>query len=224
MTCQVIYAVGVSARQERALSEGIGRSWKRTCTNKRQRFGKRLYLWDFLMMRAIKIGKRESNSDSARQVQTERRGGRQMMTDSGTSDLLVANVNRKRWWHVPPRDSEAYRKRGKFLASTFEEAEFWGRPLDEPQKATIARPLVGDEAAIEEELFGRRISRDDIGLEGRWKLDAKMRRAALARGYDSIVLMTPAAFARFTSSGKVPRSLELNILKTNDPDFFTGDR
>jgi hypothetical protein len=145
-----------------------------------------------------------------------------MKTDDHACDRLVAYVSRKEWWHVPPRDPEVYKKRGKFLASTFREAEFWGRPLNEPQKATIASPLVGDEAAIEEELFGRRISRDDISLRERWRLDAKMKRVALARGYDSIVLMTPAAFARFASSGRVPRSLELNILETNDAKFFTG--
>jgi len=48
-------------------------------------------------------------------------------------EKLVAHVNRKGWWHVPPRDPTAYGKRGKFFASSFREAEFWGRPLDEPQ-------------------------------------------------------------------------------------------
>lgn len=47
---------------------------------------------------------------------------------------LVLHVNRKKWWHVPPRNPRAYSQRGKFLASSFREAEFWGRPLDEPQK------------------------------------------------------------------------------------------
>lgn len=65
-------------------------------------------------------------------------------------EKLVAHVNRKNWWHVPPQDPKAYRKRGKFLASTYREAEFWGRPLDEPQKASISRPLVGDEATLRE--------------------------------------------------------------------------
>jgi hypothetical protein len=37
---------------------------------------------------------------------------------------LIAFVNRKRWWHVPSRDPEAYRKRGKFLASSYREGEF----------------------------------------------------------------------------------------------------
>lgn len=40
-------------------------------------------------------------------------------------EKLIAHVNRKDWWHVPPRDPSAYSKRGKFFASSFREAEFW---------------------------------------------------------------------------------------------------
>ncbi|MFZ0638212.1 MAG: hypothetical protein WAN33_01055 [Candidatus Acidiferrales bacterium] len=128
-------------------------------------------------------------------------------------EKLVAHVNRKEWWHVPPRDPSAYNKRGKFLASSFREAEFWGRPLDEPQRVAVSKPLIGDEDAIEKKLFGRRMSSEDITMEQRWKLDAKMRRAALRKGYDSLVLMAPKAFAEFKSRGKLPGSMELNLLQ-----------
>lgn len=47
-------------------------------------------------------------------------------------EKLLARINRKDWWHVPPANPAAYGQRGKFLASTFQEAEFWGRPLDTP--------------------------------------------------------------------------------------------
>ncbi len=127
-------------------------------------------------------------------------------------EKLIAHVNRKNWWHVAPRDPSAYSKRGKFLASSFREAEFWGRPLDDPQTVTITRPLIGDEETIEKMLFGRRVSSEDIAMEKRWALDAKMKRAALAKGYDSIVVMTAKAFAEFRAAGKLPRSIELNIL------------
>ncbi len=130
-------------------------------------------------------------------------------------EKLVAHVNRKDWWHVPPVDPDAYRRRGKFLASTFAEAEFWGRPLDEPQKVKVAHPLLGDEATIEKALFGRCVSREDIKMEERWALDARMKRAALASGYDSIVLMTPKAFTELKARGRLPRSLELNILNVS---------
>jgi hypothetical protein len=127
-------------------------------------------------------------------------------------ESLVTHVNRKEWWHVPPRDPSAYSKRGKFLASSFREAEFWGRPLDEPQRVAVSKPLIGDEETIEKKLFGRRVSGEDITMEERWKLDARMRRAALRKGYDSLVLMAPKAFAKFQSTGKLPRSMELNVL------------
>jgi len=124
---------------------------------------------------------------------------------------LVAHVNQKNWWHVPPVDTDAYQKRGKFLASSFREAEFWGRPLDEPQKVCVTRPLVGDEATVEKTLFGKLMSDEDIEVKDRFKLDAKIKKAALAKGYDSIVLFAPEAFSEFKKNGKMPRSLELNV-------------
>lgn len=82
------------------------------------------------------------------------------------TEKLVGRINRKYWWHAPPRDPLAYRKRGQFFASTFREAGFWGRPLDEPQRVTIARPLIDEEEMIEKRLFGQRVSSEDITLEG----------------------------------------------------------
>jgi hypothetical protein len=127
-------------------------------------------------------------------------------------DRLVAHVNRKQWWHVPPVDPDAYKKRGKFLSSTYGRAEFWGRPLDEPQKVKVSRPLIGDEATIERTLFGRLVSDEDISVPERFALDAKMKKVALAKGYDAILLMSPMCFAEWKRTGKIPRSLELNIL------------
>jgi hypothetical protein len=127
-------------------------------------------------------------------------------------DKIVRHVNRKVWWHVPPTDATAYMKRGKFLASSFAAAEFWGRPLDEPQKVKISRPLIGDEATIETRLLGRVVSNDDISMEQRWALDARLKKAAMKRGYDSIVLVSPKAFSTLKNVGKLPRSMELNIL------------
>jgi hypothetical protein len=84
--------------------------------------------------------------------------------------------------------------------------------LDGPFRVSIACPLVGDERTIEALLFGRRVSEDEIALEERWKLDARMKRAALTLDYDSIVLMSPRSFSKVKANGKVPRSIELNIL------------
>jgi hypothetical protein len=128
-------------------------------------------------------------------------------------DRIVRHVNRKEWWHVPPQDPQAYLKRGVFFSPSFAEAEFWGRPLDDPQKIKISCPLIGDEQTIEKRLFGRRVSNEEISVKKRWLLDARMKKAALARSYDSIVLMTPNAFSAFQKKGKVPRSIEMNLLE-----------
>lgn len=137
--------------------------------------------------------------------------------EKANRDKLVARINRKDWWHVPPPDAKAYENRGKFLASTFREAEFWGRPLDRPIRVNVVNPLIGDEPAIETELLGA--PAEDPGddypklIEWRWKLDAKLKKAALARGYDSICLLSRSSFAKFLAEGKVPISLELNLLR-----------
>jgi hypothetical protein len=128
-------------------------------------------------------------------------------------ETVIAHVNRKDWWHVPPRDPAAYRKRGKFLASSFREAEFWGRPLDEPHRVSIVRPLIGDEQTIEKALFGKILSSDGISIVERWQVDAKIKKAAVAHGYDCILLMTPKAFSELKEKGKIPRTLELNIFR-----------
>ena len=129
---------------------------------------------------------------------------------------LIQHVNRKSWWHVPPQDPEAYKKRGKFYASSFHEAEFWGRPLDQSMKVAVSNPLIGDERTIERKLFGRLIPHpvpdSDKVLEWRWNTDAKMKKLALKKGFDSIILLTPKAFATLKQQGKLPRSIELNVL------------
>lgn len=125
---------------------------------------------------------------------------------------LVRHINRKDWWHVPPADARAYQKRGKFLASTFREAEFYGRPYDNPERVIIASPLVGDNDTIEKTLIGRVESHPKISVQKRFSLDAKLCRAALLKGFDSIVLLTPMGFRALKYKGKLPRSIELNIV------------
>jgi hypothetical protein len=63
--------------------------------------------------------------------------------EATSRDKLVARINRKDWWHVPPAAPKAYQQRGKFLASTFREAEFWGRPLDTPIRVRVINPIIG---------------------------------------------------------------------------------
>ncbi|MFY9751425.1 MAG: hypothetical protein WAJ92_02200 [Candidatus Acidiferrales bacterium] len=100
-----------------------------------------------------------------------------MQLPASLIEKVVRHVNRKRWWHVPPQDPVAYQKRGKFLASSFAEAEFLGRTLDEPQKVKVAHPLIGDEPAIAKQL-GILSQRDGMTLKDIATHDARWRKAA----------------------------------------------
>ena len=130
---------------------------------------------------------------------------------------IISHINRKAWWHVPPLDPEAYQKRGKFLASSFAEAEFYGRPLDEPERPQVIKPLVGSERAVCRVLFGKFIHFPSDGdkdiLKKRFTLDARIKNNALVQGYDSIVIMHPKRYTEFKRTGKIPRMLELNVLR-----------
>ena len=129
-------------------------------------------------------------------------------------ERLIAYVNRKNWWHVLPVDPDAYRKRGKFYSASFAAAEFWGRPLDEPERVTIKKPLIGDEKHIAK-VLGIPPQNEGMGLETIAEHDALWRNAALKKGFDAIVLMAPVTFAEWKKNGKIPRSLELNVLQVS---------
>jgi hypothetical protein len=128
---------------------------------------------------------------------------------------LIAKINRKNWWHVPPSDPKAYEKRGKFYSSTFQESMFWGRPLDAPQRVEVKNPVVGDELEVWRVLFGAPLKVPDLNsprlLQWRWKVDSQMKRAALRKGYDAIAIMSPSGFRKF-KEGRLPSSVELNVL------------
>lgn len=69
-------------------------------------------------------------------------------------NVLIEKINNSEWWHVPPQDPEAYKKRGKFFASTFLQAEFYGKPNDNSEKINIKNPIFGfSEFEILEQLF-----------------------------------------------------------------------
>ncbi len=131
---------------------------------------------------------------------------------------LMRRINRKDWWHVTPVDPKSYRKRGKFLSSTYREAEFYGRPNDTPERVTIRNPLVGDERTIETVLLGKPAvhtpdAPDYAGQQ--FAIDAKLYKAGCAKGYDAIVLLSPSNFAKFKAEGRIPLSIELNLLTVN---------
>jgi hypothetical protein len=127
-------------------------------------------------------------------------------------DKLVDHINKKDWWHVPPTEGErAYTNRGKFLASSFKDAEFYGRPLDEAQHVQIRNPIVGTEAEIAEKL-GIPEQHADMSLEEIKEHDQKWAKAARENGYDAIVTVSPRQLATFRETGHIPRNMEVNDL------------
>jgi hypothetical protein len=130
-------------------------------------------------------------------------------------DTLIRKINAGGWWHVTPEDPDAYKKRGKFLASTHLQAEFYGRPKIDPEKVEIKNPVFG--FSLEEILNKLSISCDLNKMEDsvnfyrlRIALDAKKYRRAKSLGYDSIVIMDSHGKTALQKGWK-PKWIELNI-------------
>jgi len=135
-------------------------------------------------------------------------------------DVLIQKINAGDWWHVTPQCPDAYKKRGKFLASTYLQAEFYGRPKLEPERVEIKNPIFGfSEKEILKQLFGAtganlfeaiNNAEKDV-YRKRIALDAKMHKKAKLLGYDSIVLMTAQGKIALRKNRK-PNSIELNLM------------
>ena len=135
-------------------------------------------------------------------------------------NILIQKINGSAWWHVPPRDPLAYKKRGKFLASTYLQAEFYGKPNINPEKVNIKNPIFGfSEYEILQKLFGSKASKylSEVNnpvkgfFKRRFSLDAVMYKKAKSLKYDSIILMTKTG-ERALRKGRKPNSIELNLI------------
>ncbi len=136
------------------------------------------------------------------------------------TNVLIQKINGSDWWHVPPRDPLAYKKRGKFLASTYLQAEFYGKPNINPEKVNIKNPIFGfSEYEILQKLFGSKGSKylSEVNnpvkdfFERRFSLDAIMYKKAKSLKYDSIILMTKSG-EKALRKGRKPNSIELNLI------------
>lgn len=134
--------------------------------------------------------------------------------------VLVEKVNKAEWWHVLPQDHGAYTKRGKFFASTFQQAAFYGRPNDIPFRVLIKNPIYGfSEAEILKKLFPETYKdmmlSEDTDSKNWYKqriaLDAAIFRKAKSLGYGAVVLMG-ANGKKYLENNKKPPSIELNLL------------
>ena len=142
------------------------------------------------------------------------------MMKINVKEALMDKINKSEWWHVTPGDPDAYKKRGKFLASTYQQAEFYGRPNDVPEKVSITNPVYGfSEKEILTQLFPEvdnsslldNFADEDYCYQQRIELDAAMFKKAKSLGYDAIVLMTQYGRKALERNRK-PHSIELNVL------------
>ncbi len=145
---------------------------------------------------------------------------------------LIEQINKKKWWHSPPVDSNAYKKRGIFLSSSYKECEFYGRPYDNPVRVCLSNPLIDTEVNIITRIFGAdspqmetfrglMSSSGKFGLKERFRLDAEIYRTAKKMGYDGIALVTAEGMRKIKEK-KLPRSIELNILDLNKSSLNQG--
>jgi hypothetical protein len=135
---------------------------------------------------------------------------------------LADQLNKRKWWHSPPVDKAAYKKRGMFLASSYKECEFYGRPLNEPIRVRVLNPLAGTEENIISLLFGNTSPQmaDYVSLlngnvkeplKVRFKLDNDLFKAAKTKNYDAISIITEKGLEKIKNH-KLPRSVELNVI------------
>lgn len=137
-------------------------------------------------------------------------------------DLIVKKINASSWWHVAPQDKNSYKKRGKFLASTYKQAEFYGKPSINPEKVEINNPIYGfSELEILAKLFRSNaqkfmdrvlVSEGQQFYEERISLDAKVFEKAKKLGYDAVALMTENGKMSLQKGCK-PKSIELNLVR-----------
>jgi hypothetical protein len=119
---------------------------------------------------------------------------------------------------VPPLDPRAYQKRGKFLASSYQEAQLYGRPLILSLKVNVSNPFIGYEALMEKKLLGSLASGPTITIKARLALDGRLKRAAVRLGYDSIVLVARESYRKYLKTGKLPAKIELNLMYPEPQD------
>jgi len=136
-------------------------------------------------------------------------------------NILIEKINKSDWWHVVPADPDAYKKRGKFLTSTYLQASFYGKPQNTPEKVLIKNPLCGNsESEILKKLFPvnhrefyKQVLDDerDGWYKRRIALDSKISKTAKIKGYDAVALLGSNGKNSLKKNCK-PRSIELNLL------------
>lgn len=135
-------------------------------------------------------------------------------------EILIGKINKSKWWHVTPSDPKAYKSRGKFLASTYSQADFYGRPNDRPETVNIQNPIYAtSENTILRKLFPKNytkiiqkyLMKDKNWYKYRIALDSKMYSRAKYLGYDAIIILGNNGI-NYLRRNRKPHSIELNLL------------
>jgi hypothetical protein len=123
---------------------------------------------------------------------------------------LISYINSHSWWRTALPGEKAVNARGLFYASSFKDAEFYGRPIDTPFRVKVTNPLFSDEPLIMQ-FLGLSLQSPGISIKERFALDAKMMELAALKGYDSIALTTTKAYEKYIVTSRIPRSIELQV-------------
>lgn len=137
-----------------------------------------------------------------------------IMEDTNTRKKLIQRVNRKAWWRTCLPSKKAIRDRGLFFTSSFEEAEFYGRPLDTPFRVKIENPIIGSFAYIQKQLLDKTVKYEDT-IKTIFDHDKLLKERAHKQGFDSIIVLSGSGHRQYYRGNKLPRNMELNIFGEN---------
>lgn len=130
---------------------------------------------------------------------------------------IIEGINKKHWWRTALPKKEEIEKRGLFFTSTYEEAEFYGRPLDTPFKVKINKPYYTCPSLLDKSVLGYKL-KDDVEIEKRFRADELIKSKLQIEGYDSVVLVSDFHFEKVLKSGRLPKIIELNLFNDSYTD------
>lgn len=139
--------------------------------------------------------------------------------ETGGLERVIDKLNKKDWFHgAPENPEEAYAHRGKFMASSYRDAEFYGKPDLDPHKLSIKNPLIGGEQEIAKKL-GIPPQKDGMTYEEMKAHDRKWALEAKKQGYDAIVMASQPEVDKFMDGGRMPRHMEVQDLTKLNEDL-----
>lgn len=148
----------------------------------------------------------------------------------GKNKTIADKINKRVWWRTVIVDRDAISERGLFLASSFRDAEFYGRPRDKKFRVKIEKPLIGTSEIIEKKLFGeKKFDWEKINISEIMATEKRIKKVAEKLGYDSIAyFLSKKEYQNYQVNGRMPVHIELTVFnheKTNveEDDYASPD-